>query len=75
MLLHQDLTWQGSPSLEGCSGMLHLLPISTTEKSTDTSRREYLALFGSLILIFLEGFIGVVTLGLRMYEAAPFLPF
>jgi len=29
------------------------------------SRREYLALFGSFILIFLEVFIRIVTLGLR----------
>ena len=28
-------------------------------------RREYLALLGSLILIFLEGIIRVITLGLR----------
>ena len=27
--------------------------------------REYLALFGSLILVFLEGFIRIITLGLR----------
>ena len=29
-------------------------------------RREYLALFGSLVLIFLEAFVRVITLGLRM---------
>jgi hypothetical protein len=29
------------------------------------SRREYLALFGSFILIFLEGVIRIITLGLR----------
>lgn len=28
-------------------------------------RREYLALFGSFVLIFLEGFIRIITLGLR----------
>ena len=28
-------------------------------------RREYIALAGSLILIFLEGFIRIITLGLR----------
>lgn len=28
-------------------------------------RREYIALVGSLILIFLEGLIRVITLGLR----------
>lgn len=31
------------------------------------SRREYLALFGSFILIFLEGVIRVITLGLREF--------
>ena len=29
-------------------------------------RREYLALFGSLILVALESFIRIITLGLRM---------
>lgn len=29
-------------------------------------RREYLALFGSLVLIFLEAFVRIITLGLRM---------
>ena len=33
---------------------------------TDVSyRREYLALFGSLIFVALEGFIRIITLGLR----------
>ena len=28
-------------------------------------RREYLALYASLVLVFLEGFIRIITLGLR----------
>ena len=31
------------------------------------TRREYLALFGSFILILLEGLISVITLALRKY--------
>lgn len=31
-------------------------------------RREYLALLGSFILIFLEGSIRIITLGLRRQE-------
>lgn len=30
-------------------------------------RREYIALFASLIFVFLEGFIRIITLGLRQY--------
>ena len=37
------------------------------EQLLTVDRREYLALFGSLILIFLEGFIRVITLGLRNF--------
>lgn len=34
-------------------------------------RREYLALFGSLILVALEGFIRIITLGLRILSTPP----
>ncbi len=37
------------------------------------SRREYVALVGSLILIFLEGLITIITLGLRQSSSIPSL--
>lgn len=50
--------------------VIHSLSLSEVEWNTNrtmASRREYIALFGSLILIFLEAFVRVITLGLRMF--------
>ena len=43
----------------------YVLHYSFYQPLTNVPRREYIALAGSLILIFLEGLIRVITLGLR----------
>jgi hypothetical protein len=48
-------------------------PLLASKTLTDVYRREYLALFGSLILVALEGFIRIITLGLRTIYT-PFSP-
>jgi hypothetical protein len=48
-------------------------PFLASKTLTDAYRREYLALFGSLILVALEGFIRIITLGLRTMNT-PFSP-
>ena len=40
-------------------------PPPTNQRLTTVLRREYIALLGSLILVFLEGFISIITLALR----------
>ena len=45
--------------------VLHHHPPRTPATDHKSCRREYIALAGSLILIFLEGWIRVITLGLR----------
>lgn len=45
--------------------MVPLALLCYPDKRLTTCRREYIALAGSLILIFLEGLIRVITLGLR----------
>ena len=40
-------------------------PLRANQRLTKVPRREYIALLGSLILVFLEGFISIITLALR----------